>query len=121
MIELIKGFPLQVVAVNCSGHVTRHDYEEVLIPAVEARLKAQEKVRIFYRIGPEFSGIDPGAVLEDMKVGFSHLSRWERIAVVTDVQWIRLAIKAFAFLIPGALRFFHVADEATARTWIAEA
>ena len=121
MIEPIKGLPPEVVAVNCSGQVTKRDYEEVLIPAVEAALKAHEKVRIFYRIGPEFTGIDAGAVLEDTKIGLSHLTRWERIAVVTDVEWIRLAIRAFAFLLPGALRFFHIADEAQARAWIAEA
>jgi len=120
MIELIGGFPGYVIAVRCSGHVGRSDYERVLIPAVESALKEHEKVRLLYCIAPEFEGIDPGAILEDMKVGFSHRSRWERIAVVTDVEWIRLAIRAFAFLIPGSVRFFGIAQESEARTWIVE-
>ena len=120
MIELIEGFPPGTVAVNGRGQITKRDYDTVLIPAVEAALKAHDKVRIFYRIAPEFTGIDPGAVLEDAKVGLSHLTHWERIAVVTDVEWLRLAVRSFAFLLPGMVRFFNVGQEAAARTWLAE-
>jgi hypothetical protein len=42
----------------------------------------------------QFSGIDAGAVWEDFRVGMEHLSRWERMAVVTDVEWLRLARSA---------------------------
>ncbi|HXI85912.1 MAG TPA: STAS/SEC14 domain-containing protein [Parvularculaceae bacterium] len=119
MIKLAQGFPENIVAVKCSGHVTRSDYEKVLIPAVDQALKAHEKVRLYYHVGADFEGIDPGAILEDMKVGFSHLSRWEKMAVVTDVAWIRHAIKAFAFLMPGELKFYSLAEDENARSWIA--
>jgi len=121
MIELIRGMPANVVAIAGQGRITRSDYESVLIPAVEAALKSHPKVRLFYRIGPEFEGFDASAMLEDAKIGFAHLSRWERIAVVTDVEWIRLAIRAFAFLIPGGVRFFRLPQEKEAREWITEA
>ena len=75
-------------------------------------------MRLYYRVGTRFDGIDPGAVLEDMKVGFSHLSRWERIAVVTNIDWIGLAIRAFAFLIPGDVKIFDLAHETEAKAWI---
>lgn len=120
MIETLQGFPDNVIAVSCSGHVTRNDYETVLIPAVDAALSKHAKVRLLYRIDSEFTAIDPGAVIEDMSVGLSHLSRWERIAVVTDVVWIRTTIRAFAFLLPGTAKFFALADETKARDWIAE-
>jgi SpoIIAA-like len=120
VITLLAGFPDQIIAVSCSGHVTKSDYERVLIPAVEAALQRHDKVRLLYRAGPEFDGIDPGAVFEDMKVGFAHLSRWERVAIVTNVEWIRLAIRAFAFLMPGTVRFFTNSQEAEARDWIVQ-
>jgi len=118
MIELIEGLPDNVIAASCSKQVTKEDYERVLIPAVEAALKKHDKVRLYYRIGPEFEGIDPTAILEDMKVGFSHLSHWERIAIVTDVEWIRMAIRAFAFMVPGQVKFFGNDQDAEAREWI---
>jgi hypothetical protein len=118
MIETIAGLPDNVVAVSCQGHVSTKDYKEVLIPAIERALQKHPKARLLYRIGPQFEAIDPGAVLEDMKVGFEHLSRWERIAVVTDIEWIRLAIRAFAFLFPGPVKFFALSQDAEARRWI---
>ena len=118
MIEALKDFPDNIVAVACEGHVTRRDYETVLVPAVERALKRHKKVRLYYRIGVGFEAIDPGAVWEDFKIGMEHLLRWERIAVVTDVDWIRHTMRAFSFLIPGEMRIFPSSEAAKARDWI---
>jgi hypothetical protein len=40
------------------------------------------------------------------------------MAVVTDVQWIRLAMGVFRFLMPGQLRIFGTNEAAEARRWI---
>jgi len=119
MIELVKGFPDHVVAVRAIAQVTRDDYHSVLVPAVEEALQHHDKVRLYYMIGHEFSGIDPGAAWEDLKVGVEHLTRWERIAVVTDVDWIKHMVRAFSFLMPAEVRVFATASDAEARTWIA--
>jgi hypothetical protein len=120
VIEALKEFPSKVVAFACKGHVTRDDYETVLIPAVEEALQQQGKVRLYYQIDPDFSGIDPGAVWEDFKVGMEHAFRWERIAVVTDVDWIRHTIRVFSFVIPAPVRIFPLDEQAKAREWIVE-
>lgn len=121
MIDTLKGFPDNVIAVACSAHVTKIDYETVLIPRVEQALATHKAVRLYYQIGADFTGIEPGAVWEDIKVGMQHLSRWERIAVVTDVNWIGHSIKAFSFLMPGEVRIFPIAEQAQAREWIVAA
>ena len=118
MIEALKGFPTQVLAFACKGHVTKRDYESVLIPAVNEALQQRGKLRLYYQIDPDFSGIDPGAVWDDFKVGMEHVLRWERIAVVTNVDWIRHAIRAFSFVIPGKVRIFPLDEQAKAREWI---
>jgi SpoIIAA-like len=118
MIEALKGFPTKVLAFACKGHVTKRDYETVLIPAVEEALKQQGKVRLYYQIATDFSGIEPGAMWDDFKVGMEHLLRWECIAVVTDVDWIRHTLRVFSFVIPGAVKIFRLNEEAQAREWI---
>jgi hypothetical protein len=120
MIEALKGFPTKVLAFACKEHVTKRDYETVLIPAVQEALKQKGKLRLYYQIDPGFSGIDPGAIWDDFKVGMEHVLRWERIAVVTDVDWIRYTIRAFSFVIPGTVRIFPVGEQAKAREWILE-
>lgn len=118
MIEVLNHFPDHVLAFACHGHVTRRDYDSVLTPAVEKALEAHEKVRLYYETAPDFDGIDPSAIWEDTKVGLGHLNRWERFAVVTDVEWIRHAVHLFGFLIPGELRVFSTEEAAQAREWI---
>lgn len=121
MIEELTGFPENVVAVACKGRVTRQDYETTLIPLVEKALEGHEKVRLYYEIGAGFEGIEPGAMWEDFKVGMEHLLRWERVAVVTDIDWIGNTIRFFGIMIPGAVKIFPTADMSQARDWVVAA
>ena len=118
MIEIIPGFPDYVVGFVAKGQVTKEDYDEVLIPTVEVALKRHHQTRLYYELGQEFSGIDAGAAWEDIKVGIEHLTRWERVALVTDVEWMIHTVNAFRFLIPGRLRVFPTAQISEARAWI---
>ena len=120
MIRISGGFPSNVVAIACEGRVTRRDYDDVLVPAVTAALQRHDKVRLYYEITPQFSGMEPGAIWEDFLVGMEHLRRWERITVVTDVAWIRHTVNAFRFLLPGKVRIFGGGETAAARAWITE-
>jgi hypothetical protein len=118
MIELLKGFPENVVAVSCKGVITKDDYDTVLVPAVEKALNAHDKVRLYYEAGQNFAGIEPGAAWEDFKVGAAHWMRWERVAVVTDVDWIKHTMQIFSFIMPGEMRVFPTVETEQARVWI---
>ena len=118
MIEVLSGFPGDVAAFACHGRVTRQDYETVLIPTVEQTLAKHRKIRIYYETAADFAGIAPGAAWEDLKLGVEHLSRWERMALVTDVEWIRHTMQAFGFVMPGTIRVFPSAEAAEARAWV---
>jgi hypothetical protein len=118
MIEHIEGFPDNVVALAAKGRLTKQDYDQVLIPQVEAALQRHPKIRLYYELGSQFSGIDPGAAWEDFRIGMEHLTRWEHAAIVTDVDWIRHIVGALRFLMPGELRVFTTAQAREARDWI---
>jgi hypothetical protein len=120
MIEVLTALPENVLGFVCHGQVTRQDYETVLIPAVESALKHHEKLRLYYETAPDMSGIDPGAVWEDTKVGMSHFTRWEKFAVVTDIEWISHSMKFFSFLLPGEMRVFKADEAEAAKQWVAE-
>ncbi|MFY9326577.1 MAG: STAS/SEC14 domain-containing protein [Georgfuchsia sp.] len=119
MIQLLPNLPDQVVGVVASGLVDASDYETVFIPAIEARLKTHGHIRILYQLGPAFTGFTSGAMWDDMKVGMAHLKAWERIAVVTDKDWIAGAIRFFAFAMPCPVKVFPNSEFAEAANWIA--
>lgn len=118
MIERLTNFPSNVVAFICKGRVTRLDYDAVLVPAVQRAFQTHDKIRLDDETGPDFAGFDLGAAWEDLKVGIGHFTRWERVAVVTDVEWIKHSAHFFGFLMPVATRVFSAADTARARAWI---
>jgi hypothetical protein len=120
MIEQIPDLPDNVLGFTAKGTVTANDYESVIIPAVEALFSRQNKVRFLYHLGEDFSGFEAAAVWDDAKLGLKHLVGWERIAVVSDVDWIRAAVKIFGLAMPGHVRIFHNQDLAEATRWIAE-
>lgn len=118
MLEPINGFPDQVVAIRAIGEVSEQDYEDVLVPAIDAARAGHDKIRLFYVLGEQFTGYEADAMWEDTKLGLRTFTSYERIAVATDAAWMRRAVKAFGWMLPGEVRVFHVdaMDEATA--WI---
>ena len=119
MIESLTGLPENVIGFSARGMVTAEDYEQHIVPAVEEALQKSGKLRLLYHLGEEFVGFKAGALWEDAKVGLSHLAAWERIAVVTDVDWLRSVTKAFGFAMPGEVRVFANSEIEAARDWLA--
>ncbi|MCG6872185.1 MAG: STAS/SEC14 domain-containing protein [Gammaproteobacteria bacterium] len=120
MIEKIESLPENALGFVATGTVTANDYETVLIPAVEAAFSRTDKVRLLYHLGPEFSGFETAAMWDDAKIGLKHIRGWERIAVVSDVEWVRVGVNVFSLAIPGEIRVFHNRELSDATRWIAE-
>lgn len=68
MLELIPGLPDGVVGVSASGEVTSHDYESVLVSAMDGALASHDRIRVLYMLGPAFTGFSGGAMWQDSKV-----------------------------------------------------
>ena len=119
MINLLPNLPAGVVGIIASGEVTANDYESVIIPAVEGALKEHDKVRFLYQLGPDFTGFTAGALWDDMKVGMAHFKAWERIAIVTDVDWVAGTIRFFRFAMPCPVKIFPNSQFDEAVKWLA--
>jgi hypothetical protein len=118
MITQVSGMPGSIIGFEISGVVTARDYEDVVIPAINAAASESSKLRLFYHVTPAFESFDLGAMWNDAKVGLEHLANWEKIAVVTDVGWIRSGIKVFGFAVPGEVCVFDNAERDAAMIWL---
>jgi len=118
MIDITTGTPGNLVIVTAHGKVTGYDYEIVLIPAIEAALKTHKKIRLLYQLAEDFQGFSAEAVWDDAKLGLSHLTAFEALAVVTDVHWIVDAVKFFGLLMRCPVKVFGNAQLAEARDWV---
>jgi hypothetical protein len=120
MIEKINDLPDNVLGFTAKGTVTMNDYESIIIPAVEELFSRQKKVRFLYHLGEDVTGFEAAAMWDDTKLGLKHLSGWERMAIVSDIEWVRAAIKIFGLVIPGHVRVFHNNELAEATRWISK-
>ena len=121
MIAQIEGLPPGTLGFRAHGQVTAEDYENVIVPDVEAAFVLNRKLRLLYVTADDFTGFDPGAMWNDAKLGARHFSGWERVALVTDVAWLRGTATAFSFAIPVQFRLFQGVEIDEATRWVTAA
>ena len=50
-----------------------------------------------------------------------HLTSWERMAVVTNRDWIEHTVKLFGWMVPGKVKVFSTEELSEAMAWASEA
>lgn len=109
-----------VLEVTFTGRIRGADYEEVLTPAIERALERHPKLRMLALFDEAFTGYDLDAAWDDAKLGIRHWNVWERIAIVTDVPWLRDVVRAAGFLVACPVQGFELAEADEARRWLRE-
>jgi hypothetical protein len=124
LVRVIPASRPGMLAFVISGRLTRADYHEVLLPPVHATITRGEQLRMLAVI-EDFHGLEPGALLGDLKaamrLGSGQRTLASFFAVVTDVDWIRRGISVFGWMVPGEIRLFTSARRTDAETWLATA
>jgi SpoIIAA-like len=118
MLEPIADLPDGVLGFEGAGEIRPSDYRDVLMPAVKAVWDRGEQVRIVL-VFERWDGMSPGAAWEDLKTGMKHLTKWKRIALVTDLDWMITVTSLFGWMTPGELKRIPVAERAQAIAWAA--
>ena len=117
MIEILTGFPDDVAAYRCHGHLTKSDYATVMRD-VEDKLTRHDKLGMYCEVSPDYTGSGLEAAWEDWKSSFSTWFHWERGAIVTDVEWMVRATRFFGLLLPGEWRIYPPERAGQARLWV---
>src|SRR5262249_37282367 len=91
MVVQFDDMPPGTLGFRLAGKLDRDEYFQILNPVLE-KLERGEKVSFLVEAGDDFHGLDVAALWEDVKaagsVGLKYRSSWERLAVVTDKDWM---------------------------------
>lgn len=120
MIEEMTDLPEGMLGFRISGDVTGGDYDSVLTPAIDRAIEKFDRIKLLAQVGPGFKGYSLDAVWDDTKLGLRHWNGFDRVAVATDVGWIRMGIKAMAFMMPCPVQLFAINELDDARRWLSE-
>ncbi len=117
MIKELSDMPAGVIGFEASGKLRAEDYRDVVLPALE-RAAAAGQVR-FVIVMRDFDGMSGGALGQDLKVGAEHFRAWKRIALVTDIDWMKQMTSLFGWMTPGEVKTFPLAQRDEAVEWAA--
>jgi SpoIIAA-like len=118
MLEPIADLSESVLGFEATGKIQASDYGDVLMPAVREVWERGDEVRIVL-VFERWEGMSPGAAWDDLKVGMKHITKWRRIALVTDLDWMITVTSLFGWMTPGELKRFPVAERDRAIAWAA--
>ena len=120
MLRHMSDMPAGTIGFEAVGEVEDDDWERVVEPVLRREIADGGKVRLLYVLGPESRDVEGDAMSADMGFRARHASSFERVAVVSDEDWMRPALKALSFLLPGKAKGFRVRELADAKAWLAE-
>jgi len=120
MIEELSGLPSGTIGFRATGKVTGDDYDKVLTPAIDRAIDEFHRIKLLALLGPDFDGYSLEAAWDDTRLGLRHWSGFERIAVATDIGWIKAGIRAVGFMLPCPIKLFSLGEEDDARRWLDE-
>ena len=112
MLRPIADLPDGVLGFEATGEIQASDYRDVLMPAVRGVWERGDEVRIVL-VFERWDGMSSGAAWEDLKVGMKNLTKWERIALVTDLDWMITVASLFGWMTPG----ITIVMRARTRAW----
>jgi hypothetical protein len=120
MMEQITNLPDGMIGFRASGEVTKEDYLNVVIPAVEQLVRITGTINFLLLLDTSVARFMPGAWLQDALIGLRRLTRWRRASIVADSEGVRNFTNLFSKLAPGEFKGFTREQLAIAIDWTSE-
>ena len=119
MLRRMQDVPVGTIGFEAVGEVEDDDWEEAVEPVLRQEIADGRTLRLLYVLGPASRDVEGDAVQADTGFRARHASSFERVAVVSDEDWIRPALRALSFMMPGKAKGFRVSELDDAKTWLA--
>jgi SpoIIAA-like len=116
----IDDMPPGTIGFEAIGEVEDDDWETQVEPVLRSEMAEGQKIRLLYLLGPEAREVEGDAMAADTGFRARFATSFDRVAVVSDETWMRPAMRALSFLLPGKAKAFPVAKLADAKAWLAE-
>ena len=119
MLRRIEDMPTGTVGFEATGDVEDDDWEDVVEPVLRDEMASGHQLRLLYVLGRDAREVDGDAMATDLGFRARHATSFERVAVVSDEDWMRPALSALSFMLPGKAKGFRVRELAAAKDWLA--
>jgi hypothetical protein len=118
MLHRMSDMPTGTIGFEARGEVEDDDWEDVVEPVLRTEIADGRKLRLLYLLGRESREVEGDAMSADAGFRARHAGSFERVAVVSDEDWMRPALGALSFLLPGKAKGFRVREIRDAKDWL---
>lgn len=118
MIVKIENTPENMVGFQAINEITKRDFENLVIPEVEALIKRTGKLNYLMVIDTELSSFTAGAWFQDALLGIKNLGAWNRAAILSDSEGIKTFTNIFSLVLPGEFKGFSKDQLEEAVVWV---
>lgn len=118
MIEYLENLPANIVGFKALGTVSKEDFTNTLLPNVKKVVDRIGELNYILVLDTSIKNFTFGAWIQDFILGLKYMTKWNRIAIVTDVKGIRTFTKYHSYFMPGEYRGYKHSELQNAINWV---
>lgn len=118
MIVKIENTPDNMVGFQALGEVTKEDFENKVLPEVKELVERTGELNYLMVIDTELKSFTVGAWLQDVLLGIKNITKWNRAAILSDVEGIKIFTDIFSKIMPGEFKAFGKDQLEAATVWV---
>ncbi len=118
--QSIKNTPVTMVGFKSRNEITRNDFDSIMLPAVVELIQRTSKLNFLLVLDAEFESFAVGAWLKEAMIRLHYMSKWNRVAVITNTQVIKSFSNPIVKAVPGEFRGFNQNELQEAIAWVSE-
>ena len=120
MITHIEHLPDNMVGFIATGEVNETDFTNVVMPKVKEAIERTGKLNYMLVLDTSIKNFSMGAWFKDAVMGIKHITKWNRAAIISDVEGIKTFTEIFSVLMPGEFKCFEHSQLQQAIDWCSE-
>lgn len=120
MIQELKDTPNTMVGFRAVGEITKEDFDKVVLPAVAELVKRIDKLNYLLILDTPIKEFTFGAWMSDAMLGLNHMTKWNRVAIISDSSSILSFTEIFSKVMPGEFRGYEPSQLQEAINWVGE-
>ena len=104
MLRRMTDMPAGTIGFEAIGEVEDDDWEQTVEPVLRDEIADGRNVRLLYLLGPEAREVEGDAMKADTGFRARHATSFDRVAVVSDEDWVRPRCARCRSCFPGRPR-----------------
>ncbi len=118
MITKMINIPDHVAGFTAIGEVTKDDYTQVVNPEIERVLSQHGHIHFLLELQTGTGNFTAGAWMSDALIGLKHLTKWKKMAIVSDQKAVEKITDIISPIMPGETKGFSLSELEAAKQWV---